>query len=167
MKEYGGYHFEPAGKLDKDRIEGLAGVILRNRTELKIWDESSNEFYGEEASTQYTHQEFYAAMGNPDDDFFICTENGKTYLPCEHELMQFMGYRVNRKPAITKKKKVLRKDVVEYIAEKDRNSYMVCTTCTHYQKAIVCDECYSGRRYCLDWRRYYKENEKEIDEWLA
>ena len=69
MKEYGGYHFEPAGNLDKKRINNdIATLLLANRTELKLWDESSEKFYGEKASTLYTHEDFYKAMGDPDDD---------------------------------------------------------------------------------------------------
>ena len=53
---YGRYIFRPAGKLKK--IKTIADVILKNRNELKIWDEGSDSFYHDRASKYYTHEAF-------------------------------------------------------------------------------------------------------------
>lgn len=46
-------------------------------------------------------------------------------------------------------------------AERDPE-YGRCGTCKHYQH-LTCVECYSGSRYCFEWRKWYEEN-KEIFE---
>ena len=37
----------------------------------------------------YNWKEFYEASGDSQLDLFRCVENGKLYVPCEHELFEF------------------------------------------------------------------------------
>ena len=37
----------------------------------------------------YSWKEFYEASGDSQLDLFRCIENGKLYVPCEHELFEF------------------------------------------------------------------------------
>lgn len=91
MFKFGNYTFKPNGKLKK--IDSICELILRTDRNLRIWDKQSEQFFNLPASKLYSHKSFYEAMGNSEDDLFLCIENGKTYLPCEHELFQFEGYR--------------------------------------------------------------------------
>lgn len=38
----------------------------------------------------YSHKAFYAASDNDPCDIFRCIENDKLYIPCEHELFEFI-----------------------------------------------------------------------------
>lgn len=37
----------------------------------------------------YSWKDFYLASNDSQLDIFLCKENGKLYVPCEHELFQF------------------------------------------------------------------------------
>ena len=37
----------------------------------------------------YNWEKFYEASGDSQLDLFRCVENGKVYVPCEHELFEF------------------------------------------------------------------------------
>lgn len=89
---YGGYKFISAGKFDRRKFHTLANLRLRSHTELKLWDGYFAMAFNEEPSTQYNHEAFYEAMNNSEDDIFLCVEDLKFYVPCEHELMVFEGY---------------------------------------------------------------------------
>ena len=89
---YGNHEFTPNGKLDKKKFKTLANLNLRSHTDLRMWDEYFAKEYGEEPDVNYDYQEFYAAMGNSNADLFSC-DNGKVYVPCNHELMEFVGYK--------------------------------------------------------------------------
>lgn len=89
---YGNHEFTPNGKLDKKKFKTLANLNLRSHTDLRMWDEYFAKAYGEEPDVYYDYQEFYAAMGNSNADLFWC-DNGKVYVPCNHELMEFAGYK--------------------------------------------------------------------------
>ena len=62
--------------------------------------------------------------------------------------------------------KARRKDVLEYAEQTKDSELFRCGTCLHYQKAIICGDCYSGSRYRFDWKGYYEEHKIEIDEWI-
>ena len=89
---YGNHEFIPNGNFNKRKFKSLANLNLRSHTELKMWDDYFARAYKEEANVNYNYHEFYAAMEDSDADMFLC-DNGKVYVPCEHELMEFVGYR--------------------------------------------------------------------------
>ena len=97
---YGAYNFIPAGKLDMSKVREIADLILGNMADIRIWDAVCTSAYGEVPSCVYDHAEFYRAMNEVDDDLFACEETGKLYIPCEHELMVFLGYRKDRRAAV-------------------------------------------------------------------
>ena len=90
--EYGGHYFKPHGKFDPDKYKSLYNINLRSHTELKLWDDYFANTYKEKPIMVYNYNAFYTAMQNADDDIFFC-DNGKLYIPCQHELMEFLGYR--------------------------------------------------------------------------
>lgn len=89
---YGNHEFTPNGKLNKRKFKSLANLNLKSHTELKMWDDYFARAYKEEPDIKYNYREFYSAMEESEDDLFLC-DNGKVYIPCEHELMEFVGYR--------------------------------------------------------------------------
>ena len=89
--KYGNHEFIPYGNLDKRKFKELWNLNLRSHTELKMWDLYFARIYGEEPDIVYSHIDFYIVMGNCEDDMFLC-DNGKVYIPCEHELMEFIDY---------------------------------------------------------------------------
>ena len=48
-------------------------------------------FVGSALQTEhpYSYAEFYAASTDKTADIFLCLENQKEYIPCEHELQQY------------------------------------------------------------------------------
>ncbi|MBR4608075.1 MAG: hypothetical protein IKO41_17855 [Lachnospiraceae bacterium] len=97
---YGAYNFIPAGKLDMSKIREIADLLLRSHTSLRMWDGHFARAYDEVPSCSYSHAEFYEAMNDAPDDLFMCEETGKLYVPCEHELMEFLGYRRDGRAAV-------------------------------------------------------------------
>ena len=93
--EYGAFHFVPYKKL-KSGVS-LAEILLRNHTELRLWDDHFMQAYGEVPSQKYSHSDFYEASEDSDKDIFLCLENLKLYIPTSHELMEFCGYRGKKK----------------------------------------------------------------------
>lgn len=91
--KYGKHTFEPAGKLDQKKCKSIANIMLKSHnTNIKMRDDNFTKAYGEKPEKRYSHKEFYKAMGDVDADIFLC-DDGKQYIPCEHELMEFLGYR--------------------------------------------------------------------------
>ena len=87
---YGRKHFIPYAKLTK--FENLAILLLRSDKELGFFDFEYPE-YGFIKKFPYSHAGFYDAMENSEADIFKCVENGKLYIPCEHELFIYEGRR--------------------------------------------------------------------------
>lgn len=88
--EYGGKHFLPVGVIgQKTTLYEQTNHISTDR-DLKIWDKNNETVYGK-AKVSYSHSDFYAACKNIKCDIFKCLENGKNYLPCEHELFEYTG----------------------------------------------------------------------------
>ncbi len=86
--EYGGKHFIPHSKLGK--VNCLSNLLLRSDVELGFFD---SDWGNRKIKYKYSHKKFYEAMGDSDMDIFKCVENGKLYIPCEHELFIYDGRR--------------------------------------------------------------------------
>ncbi len=84
--EYGGKHFIPYSKVGK--IKSISEIKLRSDFELGFCDQN---FFNMEQKFCYSHGEFYIAMNNSEMDIFQCVENGKFYIPGEHELFIYEG----------------------------------------------------------------------------
>lgn len=83
--EYQGYHFRPAGKLEKAEDFFQITARLRRDVELGIMQDN----YGGQKKHDYSRESFYAASTDKEADVFLCLENGKEYAPCEHELQEY------------------------------------------------------------------------------
>lgn len=92
--EYGGMHFIPHSKLEK--IYFLSDILLRSDFELGFHDYDYPE-KGRRSKFPYSHKSFYEAMNGSPMDIFRCIENGKLYIPCEHELFIYEGRRRSMK----------------------------------------------------------------------
>lgn len=91
MFEYNGYHFESERKMknsEKKDIVTFASHIRHDR-ELGMCDSDVDDYDYEWKKHNYSWKEFYEASGNSKVDLFRCVENGKLYVPCEHELFEF------------------------------------------------------------------------------
>lgn len=85
---YAGYSFVPCGRIIPGRTDD---VILKSRTKLKLWDDYYTSHYNEQPKETYSPAKFYVAMNRAQSDFFYC--DGRIYIPGEHELMEFCGYK--------------------------------------------------------------------------
>lgn len=88
--EYGGMHFIPHSKLGN--VNCLSELLLRSDFELGFHDYDYPE-KGHRSKFPYSHKSFYEAMNDSHMDIFRCVENGKLYIPCEHELFIYEGRR--------------------------------------------------------------------------
>lgn len=86
MFEYNGYHFEPVRKLKESEKKNICifSKHIRSDRELGICD-----YKVDWKKHNYSWKDFYSASNDSQLDVFLCTENGKLYVPCEHELFQF------------------------------------------------------------------------------
>ena len=83
---YGGYHFRPAGQFPPNENDLFTITRkLRLDTSLNLTD------YGKEQGFAYSYEAFYAASTEKKCDVFRCMENDRLYVPCEHELQQYLG----------------------------------------------------------------------------
>lgn len=83
---YGGYHFRPVGQFPPKESDFFKITRkLRRDNSLKLTD------YDKERGFTYSHEAFYAASTDKKCDVFRCVENGRLYVPCEHELQQYLG----------------------------------------------------------------------------
>lgn len=84
---YQGYHFKPLRQFAES--EGDFFDItrrLKRDDELGMMDA---DYYGKQ-KRPYSHEEFYAASTDKEADIFLCLENQKEYVPCQHELQEYM-----------------------------------------------------------------------------
>lgn len=91
--KYGDKHFVPHSKLAE--FLNLAIIILCSDKELGFFDFN----YPEKNYIQkfpYSRTGFYDAMEQSEADVFQCVENGKLYIPCEHELFIYEGRKDNK-----------------------------------------------------------------------
>lgn len=80
------YHFKPERKLRKDEKKDICTFSkhIKSDTELGMCD---YEVYWKKCN--YSWKKFYEASCSC-LDVFRCIENGKFYVPCEHELFEFI-----------------------------------------------------------------------------
>ena len=90
---YGGKHFIPYANLAK--VPDIATLLLRTDRELGFFDYEYPE-HNLIKKFPYSHTDFYNSMDNSKADIFQCVENGKLYIPCEHELFIYEGRRDNK-----------------------------------------------------------------------
>lgn len=95
--EYGGFHFIPHSKLGV--IYSLTDIILRSDPEMGFLD---RDYPGIKSKYAYSHDGFYKAMNDSNMDIFKCVENGKLYIPCNHELFIYEGMRVPKMEEVRK-----------------------------------------------------------------
>lgn len=83
---YGGYHFRPVGQFPP-KENNFFKISRKLR-----WDNSliltGNSW---EQGFTYSREAFYAASTDKKCDVFRCMENGRLYVPCEHEFQQYTG----------------------------------------------------------------------------
>lgn len=93
---YQGFHFKPAGKFtEKDGDFFAITKRLKRDVELGMMEAD----YGQQ-KRPYSHKAFYEASPVKDADIFICLENQKVYVPCQHELQQYLREPEQRKERI-------------------------------------------------------------------
>lgn len=87
MFEYNGYHFEPERKLRECESKDLYTFSKRIKSdrELGMCDYKVNW-----KKYDYSWKKFYEASHDSQLDLFRCVENGKLYVPCNHELFEFI-----------------------------------------------------------------------------
>ena len=90
--EYRGFHFIPYSKLGV--VYSMRDIILRSDPELGF---SDGDYSGIKSKYAYSHENFYKAVNDSKMDIFKCVENGKLYVPCDHELFIYEGMRVRKK----------------------------------------------------------------------
>ncbi len=74
--EYGGYHFYPLRKFDKNDGDFFDKTRrLREDHDLGVTNEDASW-----KKYQYNYEDFYKAAGEKVFDIFICEENGKQYV---------------------------------------------------------------------------------------
>lgn len=78
--KYKGYTFKPFRKLTKRELDNA----LTSKCVLGLT--SDKELNLTTYSHTYSHDTFYKASKECEMDLFICSENGRTYLPCNNEL---------------------------------------------------------------------------------
>ena len=102
--EYGGYHFLPVGVVHATlSFEYISKHIATDKS-LGLWGNAYVEHYGKN-KVDYKHKEFYKACNKIPCDIFKCLENGKEYLPADHELFEYIGkYEVYKENTHTKQK---------------------------------------------------------------
>lgn len=88
--EYGGYHFTPVGIVKHTPYAFAVGKHISTDKTLSIWSKNYNEIFGQ-GKIDYTHNDFYKAARDVHCDVFKCIENGKKYIPSEHELFEYKG----------------------------------------------------------------------------
>lgn len=83
---YQGYHFKPLRQFTEEENFWVVTDRLRRDVELGMMEA---DYYGFQKHP-YSHAEFYAASTDKTADIFLCLENQKEYIPCEHELQQYV-----------------------------------------------------------------------------
>lgn len=86
MFEYNGYHFEPERKLKKAEKKDICTFSKHISTDREL---GMCDYDIEWKKHEYSWKGFYEACNDNPMDLFRCIENGKLYVPCEHELFEF------------------------------------------------------------------------------
>lgn len=84
---YQGFHFKPNGQFPKQE-NTLYKIVrhLKRDDELGIREDG---YYGK-AKHPYSYEEFYQASPVKDADIFLCLETQKEYVPCQHDLQEYI-----------------------------------------------------------------------------
>lgn len=85
--KYKGFTFHPERNFTKDENKDLRTITKHIKSDKNLgicnydvdWKKHS-----------YNYKEFYNAMKNSEFDLFRCVDNGKLYVPGEHELFEFI-----------------------------------------------------------------------------
>lgn len=87
MFTYNGYHFEPERNLKECEDKNLYALSkhLKSDTELGMCNYETDW-----KKCDYSLVKFYTASCGSKCDLFRCVENGKLYIPGEHELFEFI-----------------------------------------------------------------------------
>lgn len=83
---YQGYHFKPVRQFTEEENFWEVTDRLCRDVELGMMEA---DYYGLQKHP-YSHKKFYAASTDKTADIFLCFENQKEYIPCEHELQQYV-----------------------------------------------------------------------------
>ena len=87
--EYGGYHFVPVRKLDKNENSDIRALTRSIATDVNLGFFRTDDILGRNQKHPYSYEEFYAASSDSDADIFKCIENDKLYIPGENELFLY------------------------------------------------------------------------------
>lgn len=85
--EYGGYHFIPERQFSVNEND-FSYISRRQRMDRALG--FCEPGYAYESKFPYSHKSFYAASPDKECDLFRCVENGRLYLPCEHDLQEYV-----------------------------------------------------------------------------
>ena len=78
--EYKGFHYVPLRRFDMEEKK----MSLKDISKYLVSSKGS-----EVGNADYGFNNFYKASGDSTADIFLCVENGKQYIPCENELMEY------------------------------------------------------------------------------
>lgn len=85
--EYGGFHFIPERQLTAEEND-FYQLPRRQRIDRKLGFCEPGYVY--KSKFPYTYAGFYAAATDRTCDLFRCVENCKLYLPCAHDLQEYL-----------------------------------------------------------------------------
>ncbi len=81
--EYGGYNFVPERKLT-GKESGFFAISKRICTDTELG--FCEEGYAYPSKFPYSHKSFMEASTDKECDLYRCVENGRLYIPCQHDL---------------------------------------------------------------------------------
>lgn len=85
--EYGGYHFVPERQFRPEE-DDFFKIAKRQRFAPDLGICEKNYIFP--CRHEYSHADFYRASPDKTCDLFRCVENGKLYLPCGHDLQEYV-----------------------------------------------------------------------------
>ena len=88
--EYGGFHFLPVRKLNKNENSDIRTLTRSIATDVNLGFFRQDDILGRNQKYPYSYEEFYEASGNSEADIFKCIENNKLYIPGENELFLYV-----------------------------------------------------------------------------
>jgi len=85
--KYQGYHFKPLRQFTK-KDGDFYDIARRLRRDAELGMMEAD--YAGKQKHPYSYKEFYDASPDKEADIFLCLENQKEYIPCQHELQEYM-----------------------------------------------------------------------------
>lgn len=85
--EYGGYHFMPERRFSAAE-NNFYRIARRQQIDLEMG--MCEPGYSYESKYPYSYEAFYAVSPDKECDLFRCVENGRLYLPCAHDLQEYV-----------------------------------------------------------------------------